>query len=251
MASALDKIKKVAKAVKEAVWGPLEKSGQEIFLMAGQPETLVSELLIHGGRGTGKSEVLIPNYLQHVGKGWGIWWSEIILRREIKSLKDLIKKSKKMIPRAFPGAEYNKSERSWTFVTGEKLTFDFCKTVEDYDEKYHGQEFQYVAFDELTVWPDDKVYQSMRSCLRHSYQPTLEQPLLPPMQTRATTNPYGRGKGWVKEYFITSCQQGVPKFVDGVMDKMHIFCSYIENYKLPDVYKRFLNSIKDPVLRAA
>lgn len=236
---------------REVAWGPIPNSSQVMFLMSGRIECLVTEVLYHGGRGFGKSECLIAAYLQHVGKGWGPSWTGIILRREIKSLKDLIKKSHKIISRVFPDAEYNKTLRSWTFKTGEKLTFDFCKNTDDYDEKYHGQEFQFLGFDELTVWPDNKVYEAMKSTLRNSYKPTKQQPLNPPEQVRATTNPYGRGKGWVKEYFIDPAPYGVPVFEDGVMKKMSIQGIVYENTAIKPEYIRRLESTADPIVRAA
>ena len=256
MASALDKLllrsKHMLKLAKNVIWAPIPNSSQTVFMLAGQLNTLVKEVLYHGGRAIGKSELIVGNYLQHVGKGWGASWNGIILRREIKSLKDLIKKSHKIIPRAFPGAEYNKTQRCWTFPNGEKLTFDFCKDIDDYAEKYHGQEFQYIAFDELTVWPDDSVYIAMSSCLRHAFVPTKTQPNNPPLQIRATTNPYGRGKGWVKEYFIDRAPAGVPVFENGKMKQMHIFGSVYENIYIAREYiTDFLKAIKDPILRAA
>lgn len=256
MASALDKLllrsKHIIKKAKNVIWAPIPNSSQVTFMLSGQPHLLVKEVLYHGGRAIGKSELIIGSYLQHVGKGWGPSWSGIILRREIKSLKDLIKKAQKIIPRAFPGAEYNKTSRTWSFPGGEKLTFDFCKDVDDYNEKYHGNEFQFIAFDELTVWPDDSVYVAMSSCLRHSFIPTKQQPLGPPLQIRATTNPYGRGKGWVKEYFIDRVAAGTIFFEDGVAKLMHIRGHVTENIYISKEYiKGFLEKIKDPVLRAA
>ena len=212
----------------------------------------MQEVLYHGGRGFGKSECLVAAYLQNVGKGWGESWTGIILRREIKSLKDVIKKSHHIIQKTFPGAEYNKSTRTWTFRTGEKLTFDFCKNTQDYDEKYHGQEHQFIGFDELTVWPDISVYRAMMSTLRDSFVPTAKQPNPPPRQVRATTNPYGRGKGWVKEYFIDPSPYGVPVFEDGKMQRMSVYGSVYENIRISQDYiTGYLEKIADPVIRAA
>lgn len=244
---------KIKSKKKKVIWDPIPHSSQTTFLLSGRPESLVREVLYHGGRGFGKSECLVAAYLQHVGKGWGESWTGIILRREIKSLKDLTKKSHKIISKAFPKAEYNKTTRTWTFSTGEKLTFDFCKNTKDYDDKYHGQEHQFIGYDELTTWPDISVYRAMKTTLRASYVPTEKQPLSPPLQIRATTNPYGCGKGWVKEYFIDPSPFGVPVFKNGRMKKMSVYGSVYENTRLePSTYiEDELESIADPVIKAA
>lgn len=59
---------------------------------------------------------------------------------------------------------------------------------------YHGHEYPFVGWEELTNWPTDECYRSMFSCCRSS------SPKVPRM-VRATTNPYGVGHNWVKSRF--------------------------------------------------
>lgn len=251
-------------AKKNVAWNPLPNSSQISFLLTGKKEFLIKEVLYHGGRGFGKSECLIVAYLQHVGKGYGSRWTGVILRREIKSLKDLISKSYRIINVAFPGAVFNKTQRCWTFPGGEKLYFDFCKTESDYEQKHHGNEYQFIGFDELSTWESDAVYSLMKTCLRtrknedeydiENDNDELEEvydPDAPPLQVRATTNPYGRGKGWVKDYFIDRAPVGEIVYRRGRPHLMHIKGSVYENIRIIKSYIEELECEPDPVKKAA
>jgi hypothetical protein len=152
------------------------------------------EILLEGNRGGGKSDCFIMEYLKYVGVGYKENWAGIVFRKEIKELKELIKKSRKYVQNLCPEADFNKSERTWTFPDGETLTFQIAVNEEDY-WSYHGQEYPFQAFDELTSWADPGFYLSMASCCR-STVPGI------PKKRISTTNPWGAGHGWVKERFI-------------------------------------------------
>jgi hypothetical protein len=236
---------------KNVTWAP-NPGSQELFIVSGQERSLVREVLYHGGRGIGKSEVLIVGFLQHVGKGWGKDWKGLIVRTEQKGLDDLVSKSKAIIQSSFIPAEFNETKKVWKFKTGEELKLGFCKTVEDYNQRYHGHEYTYLGFDELTTWKDSTVFQSLQSTLRNSFKPNKIQSQPPPEQVRATTNPYGPGKGWVKEYFIDVTPAGVPLFKNGRMQRMHVKGFIRENNYIKKSYiEDFLEEIINPVLRAA
>jgi len=101
-------IRPIAKAVRNIIWKPTPGS-QELFLILGQEKTLVKEVLFHGGRGIGKSEVLIMAYLQHVGKGWGASWTGIIFKKAYKPLRSLIefdRNFEKDDPQGVPGRRF-------------------------------------------------------------------------------------------------------------------------------------------------
>ncbi len=140
----------ISRAVRNVVCKPLPGS-QEMFMILGQPQSLVREVLFHGSRGNGKSDALIMGFLQHVGKGWGAYWRGTILRKEFKHLEDLVKTAGMLIPRIFPDAVWNESKHKWTFATGEVLIFNHIKHIREYDGKFHGHQYAYIGWDELAT----------------------------------------------------------------------------------------------------
>lgn len=244
------------KPIRNVIWQPTPGAGggissQGMFLLVGQPAHLVKEVLFHGSRGNGKSDCLLMAYAQHVGKGWGSYWRGVIVRRQYSSLKDLITKAYRIFPRLFPGATYNKSNREWQFPTGEVLIFDYIEKKEQYEAKFHGQEYSFLGFDELTTWATEEIYESLMSTLRTSFQPTKAQPLMPPLQVRSTTNPWGVGKRWVKERFIDGKRSGEIEYKDGKRDKLALFGTVFENPYIDEDYKNWLKSISDPAKLSA
>jgi hypothetical protein len=139
------------------------------------------------------TDCLIMDFLQHVGQGFGAEWQGILFRQSHPQLADVIKKSKKWIPRIWPSACYNEAKSRWSWPTGEELKFSHMAVEEDY-WNWHGQQFTWIGWEELTTWPDDKCYKVMMSCVR-SPHPNI------PKKIRATTNPYGNGHSWVKKRF--------------------------------------------------
>lgn len=172
--------------MRKAVWQPLGKAQ-----MLAMNCSHIPEVLLAGARGGGKTLTLIMLFLQHVGKGYGAGWSGVIFRITHKALKDIKKQAREWIPKIYPDAQYNKTDATWTFPEGETLTFSQFATEDDY-WTWHGQELPFIGWEELTAWPDDSCYKSMFSCNRSS-KPGV------PKIIRATTNPYGPGKHWVKE----------------------------------------------------
>ncbi|AAT69535.1 terminase [Alphaproteobacteria phage PhiJL001] len=177
-------------------WAPLPGS-QTMVLKC----TSIFELLYHGTRGPGKSDTLLMDFAQFVGRGWGLQYKGIIFRQTYPQLEDLITKSKRWFPKIFPGARYNGSANKWVFPDGEELLFrQFNKPIDYW--KYHGQEFQFIGWDELTNWPTLEGYTSMMSCLRTTH-PDI------PLRCRATTNPYGPGHNVVKFHFELPAKDGI------------------------------------------
>lgn len=184
---------KIAEATNPAAnnvgWAPFP-GGQVQYLSCP-----VREIFLEGNRGGGKTELLLVAYLAHVGKH-GDAWRGIIFRREYKHLEDLIAKSKRLFRKLGVKAEWksSKSDYKWVFEGGEELIFRAMKDPEDY-WNYHGHEYPFIAWEELTNYPDDQCYEKMKSCNRCSV------PGVPRMY-HSTGNPFGAGHGWVKQRFI-------------------------------------------------
>jgi len=229
----------------DVVWQP-HPGSQRAFL-----ECPFWDVLYHGTRGPGKTDALLMDYAQHVGAGFGPAWRGVLFRRTYKQLADVIARAKRWYPRIFPGARYNASEYTWTFPHGEQLLMRYMRVADDYWE-YHGHEYPWIGWEEITRWPNGDCMEMMTACSRSSV-PGM------PRKIRATANPYGIGHAWVKEkYQIGStrpCQKQVVETDAGTrLTRTHIFGDITENTHMmeadPDYINR-LDGLSDPNLRKA
>lgn len=210
----------------------------------------VFECLFTGTRGPGKTDALLMSFAQFVGRGFGAAWRGILFREEYPQLEDVVAKSQRWFNIMFPGAKFNASDYVWEFPTGEKLFFRHGRREEDY-WKYHGHEYPWIGFEELTNWRSLAFYEMMHSCCRSSQGGM-------PRMVRATTNPYGRGHGAVKARFVISDD---PREREGRIlkdnygrERTYVHGDIYENPSLlkndPD-YVKSLEGIKDPNRRKA
>jgi hypothetical protein len=214
---------------------------QQLFLASP-----VFETLYEGTRGPGKTDALLMDFAQHVGQGYGDYWRGILFRQTYKQLSDVIAKSKRWFKRLFPGARYNGSDHTWTFPDGEQLILSYMKSVSDYDN-YHGHEYPWIGWEELTNWPNSECYEAMKSCSRSSRADM-------PRKYRATCNPFGVGHNWVKAYYIDPAPRGVvirgPKGAQRVAIHGHLF----ENPELmtadPEYVSKLMSITSIPKRRA-
>lgn len=219
----------------ESVWSPLPGS-QTAFLTCP-----VFEVLYEGSRGPGKTDCLLMDFVQHVGKGYGAEWRGILFRQTYKQLSDIIAKTQKWFPLIFPRAKYNQSEHVWTFPRGEQLLLRYMKSPTDY-WNYHGHAYPWIGWEELCNWADDKCYKVMMSCCR-STKPGM------PRAYRSTTNPYGPGHNWVKSRFRLPHMRGRvirDSLKDGEMEppRVAVHGSLFENKILLHADPSYINKIR-------
>lgn len=193
--------------------------------------------LFTGTRGGGKTDVQLMKFRKGVGQGYGPFWRGIILDREYKNLDDLILKSRRWFPEFNDGAKFHASTSAlkWVWPTGEELLFRSATDVRDYWD-YHGHEYPFIGWNELTKYPNLDLYDMFMSTNRTSFRPedypvyinrdvyeeTGQQAqvhpkhpkamgmLLPPinLEVFSTTNPYGPGHNAVKRRFIDPAPYG-------------------------------------------
>lgn len=246
------------------IWEPLK--GSQSLLM-GCP---CNHILYEGTRGPGKTDGQLMYFRRYVGIGYGHFWRGVIFDREYKNLDDLISKSRRWFRQFGDGARFLSSGKDlkWVWPTGEELLFRQMKTEQDY-WNYHGQEFPFIGWNELTKQPNGNLYEMMMSCNRSSFVPSRHSPhgkTLPeiPLVVLSTTNPYGVGHNWVKQRFIDVAPPGqVVKMTKEVFNprtqqreeitktQVRLFGSYKENIYLSPEYVLELESIKDPNKRRA
>ena len=185
----------------------------------------VDELLFGGALGGGKSDYLLMEALRYCDIPG---FSSIIFRRQLTDLKQpgaLIHRSHEWLGQfANKGmCKWVADEHAWIFKCkysngapgpDARLQFGYIGDASVKD-RYQSAEYQYVAFDELSQWPDDSDYLFMRSRIRNTVCPThgkdsdgnprwhnnchicdaLRQL---PLRVRCATNP---GAAWIKRRF--------------------------------------------------
>lgn len=197
-------------------------------------------ILYHGTRGPGKTDAQLMRFRRNVGLGYGRHWRGIIFDKEYKNLDDLVSKSQRWFPSIHdpagkPRFLASKSDYRWVWPGGEELLFRAIKRPSDY-WSYHGQEFPFIGWNELTKYQNGELFEAMMSCNRTSFRPedyplTIDGEIfnrtgqvvyvgeeernavpyqLPriPLEVFATCNPHGVGHNWVKKRFINAAPMG-------------------------------------------
>lgn len=155
------------------------------------------QVLYGGAAGGGKSYALLAEAMRYAQYGD---YRALIVRKTLNDLRELVQKGKELYQAAFPGTQYNKQDKVFTFPSGATIWLNYVDSDDDV-ETYQGQAFAFIAFDELTQWPTAYAWNYLTSRCR-----TTNPNITPTM--RATTNPGGVGHGWVKKMFIDPAPEG-------------------------------------------
>lgn len=182
---------------RKIIWQPFDGVQTE-FLSSDEDEVLFA-----GGRGSGKSDCLIVDLLRFCNNKS---FRALVIRRTMPELRELMGRAKDLYYQAFPGVKWNQQEKMFTFPSGATVEFGYCDTVDD-AERYRGQQYTWLGIDELSQYDSPEIYNKLKGSLR-----TTDKSIK--IYVRATSNPTGKGRWWVKEYFIDNSPPGVPFYLE-------------------------------------
>ena len=156
----------------------------------------IPTVLYGGARGGGKTfGMILKNAIK--ASMYGRDQKGIFFRRELPQLEHAIETTRMIYSRL----GWKWQEQKKTFTSPEGATLKFRSLERDSDaEKYQGQEYTDIYFEEVTNYPSPKPIDRMYACLRSAAGV--------PVQMHFTCNPGGPGHSWVKSRWIDPAPQG-------------------------------------------
>lgn len=150
------------------------------------------EVLYGGARGGGKTDCLLYGALRQV---YHPQYRALILRRTFPELREVMDRAHEGFKQV--GGEWVASEKRWRFGSGATVEFGYCESFAD-AMQYQGQEFHYLAFDEIGQLPDERTWVFLMTNQRRRTKDLQ-------VFARCSANPGGPGHGWLKRRFVTPC----------------------------------------------
>jgi hypothetical protein len=168
------------------LWAP-HPGPQSTFLASDAYEALYG-----GAAGGGKSDALLFGSLRQIDHPQ---YKALILRRTFPELRELMDRAHLVFRQI--GGVWNEQAKRYTFPTGATVEFGYCETYSDV-QRYQGQQYTYIAFDELGQVPEERIWTYLMSRNRTASAGLVK-------QMRASANPGGPGHHWLKRRFIHEC----------------------------------------------
>lgn len=224
----------------------------------GGPQTLFcacpyDEVFYGGAAGGGKTDAVIGKYALGIER-YGHGWHGVIFRQHYKNLEEIERRCLEIFSPIYGSDRYKVGRHTWEFPSGATLKL---RTLSERNDVYQfqGHQYPYIAFDELTQWPDDWWWEYLRSRNRSPHGC--------PCSINGTSNPGGVGHNWVKAYFLQNDdgthlpplnkkQIITPK--GRVITRFFIPAKLEDNQILMEMdplYEDKLESMSDPILRRA
>ncbi|HEX3029653.1 MAG TPA: terminase family protein [Clostridia bacterium] len=203
----------------------------------------VNEVLFGGAKGGGKSDALLFGALRYIDRSN---YKALIVRRTFPRLKEIIDRS--MVFSRL-GGKYNKQEKTWQFYKNSqragKISFGHCQNTGD-EYNYQGHQYHYIAFDQVEEFSEN-MFTIISACGRKTDDT--------PVYIRATANPGGEGKVWVRNrwikgksaervYFTENCVEGKTVKLSSMFIPATVYDNHILLAKNPE-YVAFLMNLPD------
>ncbi|MDZ7418796.1 MAG: terminase family protein [candidate division KSB1 bacterium] len=153
------------------------------------------EVLYGGAAGGGKSDALLYGGLRQVHHPD---YRALLLRQTFPELRDLMDRAQQTFPKL--GAKWHEEQKRWVFPSGASYEFGYCSRFADV-VRYRGQEYTYIAFDEIGDIADHRIWLFLMGRCRPKAAD-----LIPMM--RASANPGGAGHAWLKRRFVDATDFG-------------------------------------------
>jgi hypothetical protein len=154
----------------------------------------LNTLLLAGGRGGGKS-VLLVWLICYFAITSGGSFRGVLIRADLAGLQKLEGMLLEQIPLLLPGSKYLRAKRQWTLSNGGNLKLIHMDGNDGFN-KIQGEDLSHVFWDELGQEADPQVVLRVRSSMR-----TTDPSVVPKFV--ATANPLGPGSWWIRDYVVT------------------------------------------------
>jgi hypothetical protein len=154
----------------------------------------LNTLLLAGGRGGGKSILLIWLIIYWALLTGGSF-NGVLIRADLAGLQKLESLLLQHMPMMIPGSKYLKAKRRWQLATGGALQLIHMDGNDGFN-KIQGEDLSHVFWDELGQEADPAVVLRVRSSMRTT-DPSVQPKFV------ATANPLGPGSWWIRDYVVS------------------------------------------------
>lgn len=196
-------------------------------------------LVFYGGAaGGGKSDGLIGDFAQDVGKGLGEKWKGVFVRQSLPELEEAIERARVLFEPI--GAKWKEQKKRLIFKTGEVLQFKSVKDAKTF-KRVQGFQYPWIAVDECGN------YESLEPLLMLLTRMRSGRGYVPYPRMRLSGNPGGICHSYLKKYFVDPYPKGLRIINDGMLEipRLYIPSSLTDNpqlLKTNPLYEAFLSS---------
>lgn len=192
----------------------------------------IFEIFYGGARGGGKTLAVLLKWAAHSAE-FGKQARGIIFRRERTHLVDMIAEAHRLyLPL---GATWREQAKEYVMPNGAILRFAYVESDKD-AEAYQGHNYNFVAVEELTQFPDPAPIKKLKATLRSSDGVRC--------QFVATGNPGGPGHHWVKARYIDPAPLGCKVLTEGGLQRVFIPAKVGDNRRLIDADPTYIDRLK-------